>query len=86
MKRLMIVVPAYNEEEALPKTLDVLDGVLSDLIETNKVDKASKIVIVNDGSADKTWSIIEDAAAKMTTFLVLILVVTMDTKMPLLLA
>ncbi|WP_419153582.1 glycosyltransferase family 2 protein [Weissella viridescens] len=64
MKRLMIVVPAYNEEEALPKTLDVLDGVLSDLIETNKVDKASKIVIVNDGSSDKTWSIIEDAAAK----------------------
>lgn len=39
MKKLMIVVPAYNEEEALPKTLTVLDSILTDLIEQKKLIK-----------------------------------------------
>ncbi|KRN77036.1 glycosyltransferase family 2 protein [Weissella minor] len=62
MNKLMIVVPAYNEEEALPKTLTVLDGILTDLIDKQKIDSKSRIVIVNDGSADKTWEIIENTA------------------------
>ncbi len=32
MERLMIVVPAYNEEEALPKTLDILGELVERLI------------------------------------------------------
>ncbi|MBM7617434.1 glycosyltransferase involved in cell wall biosynthesis [Weissella uvarum] len=62
MKQLMIVVPAYNEEEALPKTLEVLDGVLSEMINQGQVTPNSQILIVNDGSADKTWDIVVAAS------------------------
>ncbi|MBS9334891.1 glycosyltransferase family 2 protein [Fructobacillus sp. M1-13] len=60
--RLIIVVPAYNEEEALGKSLDVLQNVLLTLIKQQKVSNESKLVVVNDGSKDKTWQIIEDAS------------------------
>ncbi|MCK8616842.1 glycosyltransferase family 2 protein [Fructobacillus sp. M158] len=66
MKKLVIVVPAYNEEESLPKSLDVLSDVLKDMVKEKKIDEDSKLVIVNDGSKDKTWSIIEEAAKKNT--------------------
>lgn len=64
MKKLIIVVPAYNEEESLPKSLDVLSGVLKDMVQDEKIDAGSQLVIVNDGSKDQTWSIIEEAAKK----------------------
>ncbi|CAK1226453.1 glycosyltransferase family 2 protein [Fructobacillus tropaeoli] len=62
MDKLVIVVPAYNEEESLPKSLRILDNVLQELIHKNQVSVDSKIVVVNDGSRDLTWKIIEDSA------------------------
>lgn len=60
MERLMIVVPAYNEEEALPKSLDILGEMIKRLVNQKLVAIGSKIVVVNDGSSDKTWEIIKN--------------------------
>lgn len=60
MERLMIIVPAYNEEAALPKTLGILEELLKKLKHQNLVGDGSKVVVVNDGSSDKTWQIIEN--------------------------
>lgn len=64
MNRLVIVVPAYNEEESLPKSLDILGNVLQKLVQKQQVSGESKIVVVNDGSKDKTWNIVEDFSKK----------------------
>lgn len=59
MERLMIVVPAFNEEESLPKSLEILGDLIKRLMDQNLVAIGSKIVVVNDGSSDGTWQIIE---------------------------
>ncbi|MEG0597832.1 MAG: glycosyltransferase family 2 protein [Oscillospiraceae bacterium] len=56
---LYIVVPCYNEEEVLPETAKRLGDKLSTLMDAGKISKKSRILFVNDGSKDKTWSIIE---------------------------
>ena len=53
---LYIVVPCYNEEEALPLTAPVFAQKLSDL--SDRVHPDSRILLVDDGSADSTWEII----------------------------
>ena len=55
---LSIVVPAYNEEEALPLFYEQLREVLDELPD------AYEIIFVNDGSSDKTGEIIEGFAAE----------------------
>ena len=55
---LNLVIPCYNEEDALPLTKRVLDKKMNDLIKDEYISKDSKVVLVNDGSKDKTWEII----------------------------
>ncbi len=55
---LYIVVPCYNEEEVLPETNNRLHTKLSWLISKDVISSDSRIMYVNDGSKDKTWSII----------------------------
>ena len=55
---LYIVVPCYNEEEVLPETARRLKDKLTALLAARKVSAASRVLFVNDGSKDKTWSII----------------------------
>jgi glycosyltransferase involved in cell wall biosynthesis len=57
--KLSIVVPCYNEEEILPDTSAQLEALLEDLIAKGKIDAASRIVFVDDGSRDRTWTLIE---------------------------
>lgn len=59
MKRLCIVVPCYNEEEALEYTNTELTKMQKRLSESGKVSKDSFILYVDDGSRDSTWRIIE---------------------------
>jgi polyisoprenyl-phosphate glycosyltransferase len=59
---LAIVVPCYNEEESLPKTISVLNNLIDRLITANKVTTESKVYLVDDGSKDKTWQILEATA------------------------
>lgn len=55
---LFIVVPCYNEEEALPETARRLTEYLDQLTEEKKIAPESRIVFVDDGSRDATWSLI----------------------------
>lgn len=53
--QLCIVVPCYNEEEALGATARELGNLLSEMIEAGEVRRTSFICLVNDGSTDETW-------------------------------
>ena len=58
-KILYIVVPCYNEEEVLPETSRRLKEKLAALVASGTVSERSRVLFVNDGSRDATWSIIE---------------------------
>jgi len=57
---IAIVVPCYNEEQALPisakKLLEILDRLAAERLASPK----SYVMCCNDGSRDRTWEIITD--------------------------
>ncbi len=55
---LYIVVPCYNEEEVLPESARVLRIKLQSLIARGKISPKSRLLLVDDGSRDRTWQII----------------------------
>lgn len=55
---LYMVVPCYNEEEVLDETTRRLVPKLNSLIEQGKISRKSRILYVNDGSADQTWMVV----------------------------
>ena len=57
---LAIIIPCYNEELCVKAAIERLLDVLDDLIKKNKIKKDSYLYLVDDGSHDKTWSIIAD--------------------------
>jgi dolichol-phosphate mannosyltransferase len=56
---IWIVLPAYNEEQALPKLLPKLDATLK------KSGQPYRLVVVNDGSSDRTPEILQQFAASL---------------------
>ena len=67
-KVLYMVIPCYNEEEVLFETSKQLKEKLDKLIKDRKIDKKSRIMFVDDGSKDKTWTIINDFTNKDDIF------------------
>jgi len=63
MKRLGIVVPCYNEEEVLPEASKQLLEIVQRLASNQIISNNSFVLFVDDGSRDKTWSIIKDLNA-----------------------
>ena len=59
---LYIVIPCYNEEKVLPITAPLFLNKLNELTSLGKISSDSRIMFVNDGSRDSTWSIIEALA------------------------
>ena len=59
-KKLSIVAPMYNEEEMAPVFYDVLSKIMDNI--KDKYD--SELVLVNDGSKDKTLQILKDLREK----------------------
>lgn len=57
--QLAIVVPCFNEEDALPETAARLRRLLERLRAAGRVGRGSQIVFVDDGSRDGTWKLIE---------------------------
>ena len=55
---LYIVLPAYNEEEALPVSAVKLEKKMAELRSKGLCGPGSKILFVDDGSKDATWQII----------------------------
>lgn len=60
MDTLYLVVPCYNEEEVLPETARRLTDKLDAMRKQGLISPASRILLVDDGSKDKTWSLIEE--------------------------
>jgi dolichol-phosphate mannosyltransferase len=58
--KLSIISPAYNEEEVLPYFFERIEKVCESLIVGREI-KDYEVVIVNDGSTDNTWNIIEES-------------------------
>lgn len=60
------VIPCYNEEEALPLTAPVFRKKLADL--AGRIAPESRVVLVDDGSHDRTWEIISSLHAADPAF------------------
>lgn len=56
--KLVIVVPCYNEEEVLSETTSRLSAVIQRMVEEGRITEG-QILYVDDGSRDKTWSLVE---------------------------
>ncbi len=66
---LYLVVPCYNEELVLSISSGLLLTQLTDMVEKELIHPDSRILFVDDGSKDGTWSIIKDLARENSTFL-----------------
>ncbi|MEM8591328.1 MAG: glycosyltransferase family 2 protein [Pseudomonadota bacterium] len=58
---LSFVVPCYNEEEALPALLDTLRSMSDHLLASGRIAAPAELLLVDDGSKDCTWALIEAA-------------------------
>jgi glycosyltransferase involved in cell wall biosynthesis len=59
--RLNLVVPCYNEEAVLQESAARMLGLLDTLVAAGTIEPASCITFVDDGSKDRTWTLIEQA-------------------------
>lgn len=59
MKKISIIIPAYNEEEALPLLYERLDKLMNEINEYE-----FEVLFVNDGSKDNTIKIIKELRQK----------------------
>lgn len=55
---ISVVVPAFNSQESLPHLVERLKPVL------DAISQAYELVLVNDGSRDRTWEVISELARK----------------------
>jgi glycosyltransferase involved in cell wall biosynthesis len=61
MKTVSIILPCYNEEEALPRYFDAVDKVLPSIH-----DYQVNFILVNDGSKDKTLEVMNSLYQQRT--------------------
>ncbi len=64
MPIVYLVIPCYNEEEVLPETVKRLTAKMTGMIESGRADKQSRMLLVDDGSRDKTWEMISGYSDK----------------------
>lgn len=58
VKGLTIVIPVFNSEKILPELLDRLEPVLM------AIGQEFEVILVNDGSRDKSWLVIEELSVE----------------------
>jgi polyisoprenyl-phosphate glycosyltransferase len=59
--QLAIVAPCYNEEAALKESLEKLNTKIKELIARGMVKETSYLLVVDDGSKDASFSILQAA-------------------------
>ena len=64
---LWIVIPCYNEEQVLPITAPMFLKKINDLAAAGLISEKSRVLFVNDGSRDATWSLIQKFASEVST-------------------
>lgn len=57
---LYCVIPCFNESKCLKETTHRLNTKFDSLIKAKKINSRSKIVYIDDGSKDDTWTIIKN--------------------------
>lgn len=57
--KLWLIIPCYNEQEVLERTMELLSKKLEEMIRLSLISSESRIVFVDDGSKDSTWKIIQ---------------------------
>ena len=60
MTKLFIIVPCCNEQEALPAAAAALREKLASMTAAGMISYDSRIVLIDDGSHDRTWQLIAD--------------------------
>lgn len=63
---LYVVVPCYNEEEVLNETSRQMLELFDKMKRAELINNKSRIVFVDDGSKDRTWSIIDTLSREHT--------------------
>lgn len=56
-----IVVPCYLEEQALPRTIEILTSFRASCVAEGLISPRSEILFIDDGSTDGTWALIAEA-------------------------
>ncbi len=59
LKKLIIVSPCYNEEATLLNSGRILKSIIEELIRERLISEESNLLIIDDGSTDKSWQLIE---------------------------
>ena len=59
MIRLATVSPCYNEEEVLEHSVERLTALFDQMVAEGRISADSFMLFVNDGSLDRTWTLIE---------------------------
>lgn len=68
MTKLYLAIPCYNEEEVLRDSAEKLIKKYDQMMTEGKISFDSKIVFIDDGSKDKTWSIISELHNENSVF------------------
>lgn len=68
MNCIYFVIPCYNEQEVLPITAEQLRIKYDQLLQSRLIAESSRILLVDDGSKDRTWQIISQLHQKDSRF------------------
>lgn len=68
MTKLYLAIPCYNEEEILMDSAEKLYKKYRQLMSEGLISNESRICFIDDGSKDKTWSIIKELCDKEDVF------------------
>ncbi|MDD5796830.1 MAG: glycosyltransferase family 2 protein [Oscillospiraceae bacterium] len=68
MTKLYLAIPCYNEEEVLMDSAEKLYKKYRQLMSEGLISNESRICFIDDGSKDKTWSIIKGLCDKEDIF------------------
>ena len=67
--KLYIIIPCYNEQDVLSITAPQFLDKISSLVAAGMISDESRVMFVNDGSADETWNIICSLAQQDSHFI-----------------
>lgn len=68
MNKLSVIVPCFNEEAVLEKSSAIIRDKMKSLADAGKISSDSFILLIDDGSTDRTWDIISQLCHDDKTF------------------
>ena len=62
---IAFVIPCYNEQAGIQHTLSCLLADIDKLEKSKAISSRSYVLLVDDGSTDRTWDLIEKVSQRM---------------------